>query len=98
MGQFMEDLQYRIKSTSGSLGVMTLKLFVGFMLGLTFALIGQQMVGYGTFSFFLVIVSSMAAFYRIARPWRFAGVLVFALVCVLVGLLLKMYILMAPGA
>ena len=98
MGQFIEDIQYKLKTSSSSLMLVTVKLLVGFILGLTFALIGERIMGYGTFSFALIIITSLAAFYRVARPWKWSGVFIFALICVLIGLLLKMYIQLAPGA
>ena len=62
MGQFIEDLRYKLKTSSGSVLLLSFKTFVGFMLGLTFALIGQQMVAYGTFAFLLVILTMIAVF------------------------------------
>jgi hypothetical protein len=98
MGQFIEDLQYKIKTSSSSIALVFVKLFVGLILGLTFALIGQQMINYGDLCFLLVTIVVLSAFLRIARAWRWSGVFVFTLVCVLMGLLLKMYIMIAPGA
>ena len=98
MGQFVEDLQYKIKTSSGSFLLFTFKLFVGLILGLTFALTGQQIAHYGDFSFTLVIVATMIVFARLAKKWKFWGVLSFALICVLLGLSLRMYIMVAPGA
>ncbi len=98
MGQFIEDLQYKVKTSSGSFLLFLFKLFVGFVLGLTFALIGQEITGYGDFSFVLVIVVTMALFGRIAKKWRLWAVIAFALICVLLGFLIRMYILVAPGA
>jgi hypothetical protein len=98
MSQFLEDLQYKLKASSGSALLFSFKIFMGFVLGLTFALIGQQMTNYGSLAFLLVILSTMAVFYRISRGWQWAHSFVFALICVLVGLLLRMYILIAPGA
>lgn len=98
MGQFIEDLQYKIKTSSGNMLLVAAKVLVGLVLGLTFAIIGQQMVGYATFSFLLVIVATTMSFYRVARAWKWSYVGIFALTCVLVALLLRMYILVAPGA
>lgn len=98
MPQFIEDLQVRLKNSSSNFALIFLKLFIGFMLGLVFSLVGQQIARYGEFAFFLIIVVTMMAFYRVARAWRFVPVLVFTLICVLIGLLLRMYILIAPGA
>jgi len=98
MSQFIEDLQYRIKTSSSGIALAIFKLAIGLMLGLTFAMIGQQMINYGDLSFLLVTIVVVSAFFRIARAWRWTGVSVFALVCVLLALLLKMYIMIAPGA
>lgn len=98
MGQFIEDLQYKIKASSSNLFLVTFKFIIGFFLGLTFALIGQEIWAYQSFSFMLVILTTITVFYRIARGWKFGATLAFTLVCVLIGLLLKMYILVAPGA
>lgn len=73
------------------------RLVSGIVLGLTFALIGDQILDYGTLAFLFVIVAVSTAFMKISRGWRVVGVLVFDLVCVLVGMLLRLYILIAPG-
>jgi hypothetical protein len=98
MAQFIEDLQVKLKNSSSNLALVLLKVFIGGVLGLVFSLVGQQIAGYGDFAFFLVIIVTLMAFYRISRPWNFVPVLVFSLICVLIGLLLRMYILIAPGA
>jgi uncharacterized membrane protein YgaE (UPF0421/DUF939 family) len=98
MGRLIEDMQYRIKTTSGSIALFTSKLFVGLVLGLTFALIGERMVGYQNFAFTLVVVVFTAVFYKISKSWKWAHLAVFSLVCVLLALLLRMYIHVAPGA
>ena len=97
MGQFIEDLQVKLKSSSTNFALVLAKLFVGFVLGMTFAIIGQQIFQYGDASLLFVILVTMTAFYRLVKPWRFAPLLVFSLVCVLIGLLLRMYIMLAPG-
>ncbi len=98
MGQFVEDLHYRIKTSSGSFLLFSFKLLIGLALGLTFALIGQQIANYGDFSFTLVVVATTMLFARLSKNWRFWGVLSFALICVLLGISLRMYIVVAPGA
>jgi hypothetical protein len=98
MGQFIEDLQIKFKNSSTNISLVIAKLFVGFVLGLTFSIIGQQIFQYGDASVLLVIIVSMIAFYRVVKPWRFVPLLVFSLICVLIGLLLRMYIMIAPGS
>lgn len=98
MSQFLEDLQYKIKTSSSSLLLFSFRALIGSILGLTFALIGEQMTDYGTLAFLLVIASTMGAFYKISQSWKWAHCFIFALICVLVAMLLQMYVQVAPGA
>lgn len=98
MSQFIEDMQFRFKNSSTSIALVLAKLFVGFVLGLTFSIIGQQIFQYGDFSFIIVIAVTMTLFFRLSRQWRFMPLMVFSLICVLIGLLLRMYIMIAPGS
>lgn len=91
------SLQDRVKSSSSSVGLVIVKVITGLILGLTFALIGQEVLDYGWFSFILVIVVTLTALLRIMRSWNWAPLLIFNLICVLIGLVLRMYILIAPG-
>lgn len=77
---------------------MATRIFVGLALGLVFAMVGQEMVGYGTFSYALVVVSCLAAILRISKNWRWSHLTIFVLICILLGALLRMYIMVAPGA
>ncbi len=95
--ELMDTLQDRVKSSSSSVGLIALKILTGLVLGLTFALIGDEVMKYGWFSFILVMVVTVTGLLRIMRGWSWAYVLIFNLICVLIGLLLRMYILIAPG-
>jgi hypothetical protein len=98
MGQFIENIQGKIKTGSTHFGLLIFRLFIGYVVGLTAALIAQKLIGFSDFSFYFFIVASIMVFLRISREWSFGGVLVFSLVCILLGLLLRMYIHVAPGA
>ncbi|MCB0341941.1 MAG: hypothetical protein H6626_11360 [Pseudobdellovibrionaceae bacterium] len=98
MGTLLDTVNTRIKHSSTNLFIYFLRLVSGMVLGLTVALIGEEIIGYGSLAFTLVLVTVTGSFLRITRNWGMASVLVFDLVCVLVGLLLRMYILVAPGA
>lgn len=74
------------------------KLFSGILIGLTLALIGVEILQYGVFSFVLIVVVVTASLLRIAKSWSWTHVFIFNLICVLLGLLLRMYILIAPNA
>jgi hypothetical protein len=73
-------------------------LFSGLFLGTTLTLIGQQVFEYGQLLFWFVIVLTTAVFLRVTKGWRWVGVVVLDFTLILIGLLLKMYILIAPGA
>ncbi|MCB0364164.1 MAG: hypothetical protein H6624_13690 [Bdellovibrionaceae bacterium] len=90
-------MQEKWRNSSNSFALGAFRLVSGTILGLTFSLIGDQIFDYGTLAFLFVIVTVTAAFMRISRGWRVVGVLVFDLICVLVGMLLRLYILIAPG-
>lgn len=97
MGHMIEELQYRLKTSSTNLVLFFFKLISGLGLGLTMALIGQEIIHYGNFALFFVIMATTGAFFRVSKSWQFVGVAVFDLICILIGLLLRMYILVAPG-
>jgi len=95
--ELIDSLQDRVKSSSSSVGIMIVKVFSGLVLGLTFALIGDEVLKYGWFSFILIMVVTLATLLRLMRSWSWTHVLVFNLICVLIGLILYMYIRIAPG-
>lgn len=97
MATLIHGLQDRVKSSSSSVGIMIVKVTTGLILGLTLALIGDEVLQYGWFSFILVMVVTLTTLLRIMRSWAWGYVLIFNLICVLIGLLLRMYILIAPG-
>lgn len=98
MSEIIGGLNQKIKSSSSSLTLFTIKASSGLIIGLTFAIVGQEMIGYGSFAFFFVLFSMAGAFLKISKKWRFFGVFIFNLICVLVALLLRMYVIIAPGA
>lgn len=98
MGEFIENMQYALKKNSQNIGLFFLRLFSGLFLGTTLTLIGQQVFEYGQLLFWFVIVLTTAVFLRVTKGWRWVGVVVLDFTLILIGLLLKMYILIAPGA
>lgn len=98
MAQFVNQFQDKVKSSTSNLALLIVKLLSGALMGLTLALIFQELIGFGTFSFILIIVVVTLALLRIIKSWTWGRVLIFDLICVLVALLLRMYILIAPGA
>lgn len=98
MLRVLDSVQYRTKETAKSLSVALFKALSGAFWGLVLAMIFQQVLGFGAFSFAFVIVSVALAFMRLAKSWSVVGALVFNVILVLLGLLLRLYILVAPGS
>jgi hypothetical protein len=98
MSDFLQNVQYRLKTSSRDILVFGYRLATGLFLGLTLSLIFQEMMSYGAFSFVFVMLSVALAFLRISKGWSALMISIFNLICVLVGLLIRMYILIAPGA
>ena len=96
MSGFATNMKDGAKNSSISLFHILLRLVTGLLLGLTLALIGQELVSYGTFALMFVMVTVTAIIFKILSSWGIGKILIFDLICVLVAMLLRMYILVAP--
>jgi hypothetical protein len=97
MANIISNVHERFKTSTNVMALVAFKLFSGSMLGLTMALIGQEIIQYGVLSFLLVAVVVAACLMKVAKAWSWTHILIFDLICVLIGLLLHMYILIAPS-
>lgn len=97
MANIIGDLQAGVKQTSSHISVFILKVFSAFMVAITVALIFQEMIGFESFSFVLIGVTLLLGLVKMMKKWSLTSVLVFDLICILVALLLRVYILVAPG-
>ncbi len=98
MGEFIYNVQTKLKTSSTNLVLFFFKLLTGLFVGMSLAIIGHAIIGYGDWSFWLVLVAVTAVFLRVSKPWGAWGVVIFNLIVFLVGLLLRLYIQIAPGA
>ncbi len=102
MGELVGKMQSQLKKTSSDVLLFTLKLISGSILGLTFALVMQEILGKveneNLLAFFFVIVVTAGVFLRIAKSWGLTAILIFDLICVLLGMVLRLYIMVAPGS
>src|SRR5665213_1375972 len=98
MANLIANVQERFKTSTSALSLLVFKSLSGAILGLTLALVGEEIIQYGVFSFVLLTVVTTACILRITKAWTWTHILIFELICVLIGLLLRMYILIAPGA
>lgn len=95
--RFISNVNEKIKTTSNTAALFALRALSGLFVGLTLALVGEEAIGYGVFSFVLVIAVSTGAILRASKKWGWIHLLIFNLICVLLGLCLRMYILIGPG-
>ena len=90
------NVQEGVKTSTISLTSLILRIISGFFLGLTLALMAQELAHFGTFALLLCTFAILGLFLRISAAWRIPHILIFDLICVLVAQLLRMYILLAP--
>lgn len=90
------NMQEGVKSSSVGFLNLFLRLVTGLMVGLTLGLIGQELIGYGTFALLFCLVVVTAIIIKALGSWSIGQILIFDLICVLVAMLLRMYILVAP--
>lgn len=96
VGQMAGQIQDGVKTSSISMVSTSIKVITAFFIGLTLALIGQEAIQYGTIGFVFMMVVSMGLIYRLIAKWTIASTLIFDLICVLVAVVLRMYIQLAP--
>ena len=73
------------------------KILSGALVGLTFTLVGTEIFDYGPIMFWFVLIVFTLSFYRLSKSWSFIGLFIFDLLCILAALLIRMYIVVAPG-
>lgn len=98
MGEMINKVQFRMKKTSGDMGTYLLRVATGGWIGMVFAHLFQMIFAFENFLFFFVIVLMTGTIVRITRGWGFFSIIILNLFCILVGILLQMYIKVAPGA
>lgn len=96
VGQMVSSLQNGAKNASQSVLSLLIKMVSVFVIGLTLAMIGQELVHYGTLGFVFVLLIFAAGLFRAIYTWTLGATLVMDLVCILLALLLRMYIFIAP--
>lgn len=90
------NVQEGVKTSSISIFNIILRLITGIALGLTIALICQELFSYGNFALLFCLTVVAGLFLKISNQWSTWHILIFDLICILVAQLLRMYILLAP--
>ena len=95
MNQIFGSMQAGAKASGAGLVSIFLKLISGFVIGLTAALAAQELMAFGNFSFLFMFVVVWALVVRALWKMSLVAVIVFDLICVLMALLFRMYLLVA---
>lgn len=91
-----QTVQTGVKTASHSLLHMGLRGISGFFIGFVLALISQELFQLGTFSLVFLTILFMSLIYSVLSKFSLFQIIIFDVICVLVGALLRMYILIAP--
>ena len=98
MAELINKMQFQVKKSSSDFGTYLFRVLTGGWVGMVMAHIFQMFFGFGNYLFFFIIVLMTGAVLKITKGWGFVSVIVFNLFCILLGVLFRMYIMVAPGA
>ncbi len=98
MSEFLDNVQEKIKGSSGAFALVVFKIISVFTVALVLALIGETLFQYGDIAFLFLFATCGYIFYRFVKSWTWSQMIVFDVICVLIAVCLRMYILLAPGA
>lgn len=91
------NVQQTTKKATYGIGHICLRLVSGFFIGLVLALINQELFDLGLFMLIFLCVLFSAIIYKLLSPRTIFQILVFDFICILIGSLLRMYVLTAPN-
>ena len=95
------QVQDGIRKTSRDLIRQLLRFATGSVLGLTVGLVVQEILGQPsgvTLAFTFAFMTCLLLTWRLTRSWAVSTLLVFDLIMILTGLVLRLYIMAAPNA
>lgn len=90
------NVQQGAKTASISLSQRLLRLVTGFFVGIVLALIIQEFMQSGTLMLVFFTILFMMIVYRLLRALSLLQILIFDVICVLIAVSLRMYIMIAP--
>lgn len=96
MAKITQQVQDGVRFTLASLIAWMVKLVSALFLAFTLAIVAQEVMQFHMLAFLFVMVLTTGLLLKLMQKWSVLNVIAFDLVCVLVGLGLKMYILLAP--
>jgi hypothetical protein len=97
MDQYSSEINEEFKRKALLISTFLVRCITGAMIGLTFSLIGQEIFNFNSIALVFLLISVWGVFMRISKQWSIVFLLIFDLFCILIAMLLRMYILIAPG-
>lgn len=96
MSHIASNMKEGVRTTSYNLATFLLRLVTGSVLGLTIALVVQELTKTGNLVFVFVLLIVGGLFMKLSSKWGLGQILIFDLIAVLIAQLLRMYIYLAP--
>jgi hypothetical protein len=91
------NVQQTTKQAAHGLSHICLRLISGFFIGLVLSLIFQELFGLGSFMLVFLNILFTSIIYKLLASRNLFQIVVFDFICILIGALLRMYILIAPN-
>lgn len=90
------NIQQGTKKISITLAQRALRLVSGFFIGMVFAIMIQEFTQSGTLMLLFFTTLFMMIIYKLLRPYSVFQIFIFDVICILVAVSLRMYIMIAP--
>jgi hypothetical protein len=98
MGEMINRIHFQAKKTSTDLGTYFFRVMTGGWIGMVFAHLFQLTFKFENLLFTFIIVLVTGIVVRLTKGWGFFSIVILNLFCVLIGILLRMYLTISPGA
>lgn len=96
INQMSNQLQEGIRNSSISLASILVKAMTALFVSMTLSLVVQEIMGTGVFTFVFTMLVFTTGLLRLMKTWSISQVFLFDLFCILVALILKLYLQVAP--
>lgn len=97
----MSTMQETFRQSSIDFFAATLRLITGTVVGVTLGLIAQELLAQPpeiSLAFVFAVISSLAVIWRITKGWSVSMVLLLDLILILLGAVLRLYVMVAPNS
>ena len=97
LNKVTSKIEQEINSGASRILLFCARLITGSFVSLTLGLIFQKIMGFEQIGLTFFCIVGILLFLKTTSSWTFLKIAVFNLIFILIGLVLRMYILVAPG-